>query len=217
MRLAVFDFDGTLCPGDSIVPYLRFCVREGAAPRSQWLRAAAGYLRQRVHPSEVSVAKAQSLSFIAGRGKAEMDALAEQFFRECLVPRLFPEGIGAMEAVRAAGCCVLVVSASASVYMDALPKFMPADAVLSTACEVKDGRYTGRVGPNCRGEEKITRIRAWAAGEPFEIVRAYGDSFHDAPVLALAQEPFWVNPSRRALHRLNAETVRWNETAKKGS
>ena len=209
MRAAVFDFDGTLCPGDSIVPYLRFCVREGPAPHSQWLRAASGYLRQLLRPSEVAAAKARSLSFIAGRTRAEMDALAERFFRECLRPRFFPEAVRAVEACRAEGLCTVVLSASASVYMDALPRFLPLDAVLCTRCELKDGRYTGQVGPNCRGEEKVRRLRAWAGDEPLEVVRAYGDSAHDIPVMRLAAEPVWVNPSGKAAGLFRAETVLW--------
>ena len=210
MRVALFDFDGTLCPGDSIVPFLRFCVREGIAPRTQWLKAAAGYLNQKIHPEAVSAAKAKTLSFICGKTKEEMDALAERFFRECLQPRFYKEGIDTLERMRREGLKTIVLSASASVYMDLLPQFMPVDVILSTVCELDgNGRYTGNVGSNCRGEEKLNRLRAWANGEETEIVYAYGDSAHDVPMLAAAQRPVWVNPSRKAAERLRAETVSW--------
>ena len=210
MRVALFDFDGTLCPGDSIVPYLRFCVREGIAPRSQWLKAAAGYLHQVIQPDAVSSAKAKTLSFIRGKTKEEMDAFAEHFFRECLQPRFYKEGIRTLKGMKKEGLKTIVLSASASVYMDLLPKFLPVDAVLSTVCELdENGRYTGKVGPNCRGEEKLNRLRVWAGGEKTEIVCAYGDSAHDIPMLAAAQRPIWVNPSRNTAERLQAEAVSW--------
>ena len=45
--VAAFDFDGTLCPGDSIVPFLRFCIQEGLAGKAQFFRAARGFLLQK--------------------------------------------------------------------------------------------------------------------------------------------------------------------------
>ena len=208
--MALFDFDGTLCPGDSIVPYLRFCIHEGIAPRSQWLQALAGYMNQKIHPESVSAAKARTLSFIRGKSKEEMDKLAKRFFSECLQSRFYTKGEQTLTKLRDEGIKTIVLSASASVYMDVLPKFLPIDVILSTPCEIdQNGIYTGAVGPNCRDEEKINRLLAWANGEELEVVYAYGDSAHDVPMLSLAQHPVWVNPSRKVLNSLQAETVNW--------
>ncbi|MCR4707047.1 MAG: HAD-IB family hydrolase [Clostridiales bacterium] len=210
MRIALFDFDGTLCPGDSIVPYLRFCIRKGFAPPTQWFRAAGGYLHQRLHPDSVSEAKAESLSFIRGREKAEMDGIAEQFIGECLQPRFYSEGIETMQRLRGEGLKVILLSASASVYMDKMIDFLQVDAVISTQCELDShNRYTGAVGPNCRDEEKLRRLHAWANGQELEIVTAFGDSAHDIPMLAQAEKPVWVNPSSTLTGQVQGEIVRW--------
>ena len=74
--LALFDFDDTLARGDSILPYLLYCVRRGAAPKRQLLRAVCGYLRFLIQPSDASCAKEWTLSFIRGKTVEEMDALA---------------------------------------------------------------------------------------------------------------------------------------------
>ena len=147
-RFALFDFDGTLCPGDSIVPYLRFCIREGIAPRGQWLRAGGGWLRQALRPSQVVSAKEQSLSFIAGHRVEEMDALARRFFAQELQPRFFADGLREIERLKQAGYRIVVISASADVYMRVLPEFLPCEAVLATRCLTEDGRYTGRIEAN---------------------------------------------------------------------
>lgn len=213
MRLALFDFDGTLCPGDSIVPFLRFCIRAGAAPATQWLKAAAGYVGQRLRLIPVSRAKAMTLSFIRGKTREETDALARQFFREHIVPRCYAEGLREIERLRREGVLVAVVSASPEVYMRVLPEFLPADALLATPCAIgPDGRYTGEVGPNCRDEEKVRRVRsAWP--DDAEIVAAYGDSAHDLPMLSMAERAVLVNAKDKTAAKAHAERLIWREEA----
>lgn len=211
---AFFDFDNTLCRGDSIVPFLFFAVKRGLTPWWQLLRAAAGYAAQAVCPKKARRSKEIALSFIKGRTQEEMDELARLFFREAIAPRFYPAGVDAIWQAREAGQRVVIVSASAEVYMRVLPEFLPVDAVLSTRCEVEDGRYTGRAGENCKGEEKVRRIEAALAEMGLTVARdascAYGDSLSDAPMLRLAGKQTLVNPGaalRRALP--SAETVRW--------
>jgi phosphatidylglycerophosphatase C len=42
-------------------------------------------------------------------------------------------------------------------------------------------------GPNCRGEEKVRRLRA-AFGEDMPLAAAYGDTTGDTEMLAMADE-----------------------------
>ena len=211
---ALFDFDNTLCRGDSIVPFLLFAVKRGLAPRRQLLRAAAGYAAQAFCPARTRRSQEIALSFIKGRTQEEMDELARAFFRKVITPRLYPAGVDAIWQAREAGQRVVIVSASADVYMRVLPEFLPVDAVLATRCDAQDGRYTGRVGENCKGEEKVRRLETALAEMGLTIARnascAYGDSLSDAPMLRLAGTQTLVNPSaalRRALP--SAAAVRW--------
>ncbi len=213
MRLALFDFDGTLCPGDSIVPFLRFCIRAGAAPRAQWLKAAAGYTGQRLRLISVSRAKAMTLSFIRGRSSSEMDSLARRFFREEIMPRCYAEGIRELERLRREGTGTVVVSASPEVYMRVLPEFLPVDYLLATPCLTDhEGRYTGEVGANCKGQEKVRRIASTWPEKP-EITVAYGDSRSDLPMLAMAEHAYLVNAKSALASESGAESVTWREAS----
>ena len=208
MSIALFDFDGTLCRGDSVVPYLLFAIRKGFAPRRQLLRAAGAWLRQKTHPGTVARAKETTLSFISGRTVAEMDALARDFFREVQRKKCFAAGIAELNRLRSEGTEVLVVSASAEVWMRVLPEFLPVDRVIATPCQVDaQGRYTGHIAVNCRGEEKLRLAAPYLTGE---ISAAYGDSAGDAPMLRLAKHPVLVNP-KPALKKLlpDAEIRHW--------
>lgn len=212
---ALFDFDDTLCAGDSVLPYLIYCIRRGAAPWTQLPRAMAGYLLWRLRPSAVARAKEAALSFIRGRSLQEMDELARGFFREAQSKRFFQDGLKELWRLRAMGYHILVVSASADCYMRVLPEFLPVDGVLATECAVDgEGRYTGRVGPNCKGEEKPRRIAAFLESRGLRMdraaSRAYGDSASDAPMLRLVGAPVLVNPRKRLKVCLpDAPSVRW--------
>ena len=214
-RIAFFDFDDTLCKGDSIFPYLLYAIGQGYALWWQVWAALGGYLRWRVNPASASNAKAWTLSFIKGRSREEMDALGRSFFQHKQSGRFFSAGRDELERLRAEGYRVVVVTASAEVYMRLLPEFLPVDDVIATRCPLDgSGCYTGEIGPNCKGDEKPRRIQAWLEEQGLDVdwhaCRAYGDSASDAPMLRLVGRPVLVNPKKSLRNILPAAiAVRW--------
>ena len=168
----------------------------------------------KLQPDTASAAKETTLSFIAGKTVEEMDDLARAFFRDVQSDRFFSQGVAEMQRLRGEDKRIVVVSASADVYMRVLPEFMPVDEVICTQCEVRDGRYTGKVGANCKGEEKVRRISAWLQAGDLAIDRSassgYGDSPSDAPMLLLTGAPVLVNPKKKLRKRIaSGRIARW--------
>ena len=192
--IAFFDFDDTLARGDSILPFLLYCIRKRIAPRRQLVKAAGTFLYWKLRPSRASRAKSATLSFLKGRSADEMLDVARAFFRDEYLPRFYQDGLTELWSLRSQGM------------MRALPEFMPLDAVLSTRCEVGgDGRYTGQVGENCKGEEKVRRIKQYLKENGFVLdmkcSSAYGDSPSDADMMALVNRAVLVNPKKALLRR----------------
>lgn len=214
-KFALFDFDKTLCAGDSIVPFVMYAERKGFAPRGQTIRAAWAFLTQRRHSDAVSWAKGVSLSFLKDKTLAETDEFCRGFFRDVLVKRMFRDGRTEIDRLKAEGYTIMVVSASSEAYMHLLPEFLPVDAVLATRCGIDvNDVYTGQVGQNCKGIEKPLRIAAYLAAHHMELdydaSRAYGDSLSDAPMLQLTASPTLVNPAKKLAAALpKARRVRW--------
>jgi len=211
---AFFDFDDTLAKGDSIFPYLLYAIRRGYAPKRQLLTAAYGFLRWKIQPSSGRRVKEMSLSFIKGRKVAEMDALARDFFRDVQQKFFFEDAAPELFHLREQGVKIVVVSASGDLYMKLLPEFLPVDAVISTVCETSNGCYTGRIGKNCKGDEKVRRIQAWLDEQGLSIDKeksaGYGDSPSDAPMLLLTARPTLVNPKRKLVKAIpDGRIVRW--------
>lgn len=211
---AFFDFDDTLAKGDSIFPFLLYCIKRGLAPKTQLLKAAAGFLRWKLQPSSGRAVKEWTLSFVKGRTVEEMDAIARDFFRDVQQKFFFEDAAPELFRLRELDAKIVVVSASADLYMKVLPEFLPVDAVISTTCEVADGKYTGKIGKNCKGEEKVSRINTWLQEQGLSIDKeksaGYGDSPSDAPMLLLTVQPNLVNPKRKLVKRIpKGRIVHW--------
>lgn len=211
---AFFDFDDTLAKGDSIFPFLLYCIRRGIAPKHQLFKAAAGFLRWKIHPSSGRAVKEWSLSYIKDRTVEEMDGIARDFFRDVQQKAFFADAAPELFRLREQGVKIVIVSASSDLYMKVLPEFLPLDAVISTVCETRDGRYTGKIGKNCKGEEKVRRIEAWLKEQGLSIDKkhsaGYGDSPSDAPMLLLTASPNLVNPKRKLVQNVpQGRILRW--------
>ncbi len=190
--VAAFDFDGTLTTSDTLVPFLRAVVgtRDLAlaaisnAPRfalavmnDRWRDAAKAALFRRV---------------LAGRSEAGLRTLGERYADSIVTHRLrsgMPERI---EWHRKQGHEIVIVSASPTLYLDAVGSRLGLDAVIATELEVgPDGSLTGEiVGANVRRAEKVRGLEAWLGGAAE--IWAYGDSTGDRELLERADHAMRV-------------------------
>lgn len=194
--VAVFDFDGTLFDGDSLLPFLRRLVgtrRLSLGAIRAW-RQLVQLPRGGAHRD---LAKAALLArVLAGvrvsRANEEATAYAERLERE-----LRSDVVERLRWHERSCHDVVIVSASPEIYLRPLAERLGVTALLSTCLEVEGDFFTGRLlGANVRGEEKVRRLRGWLGGRsPF--LYAYGDSEGDRELLAAADVGVWV--TRRQL------------------
>jgi phosphatidylglycerophosphatase C len=189
--LAVFDFDGTLTWRDTLVPFLLFSLGPLGFLRVMfmslpWLLAYALKLMGNQR------SKAQLLKFaFAHVPCAELDRKAITYVEHSLANQWQPWTLAALHRHQQAGHCCLIVSASPDIFINTAARKLGMDAVICTEMRRVDGLYTGDMAtPNCHGEEKVRRLRAWLAinmprtAQPE--IHIYGDSQGDIPMLRLA-------------------------------
>ena len=191
--LALFDFDGTLIKGDSIVSYLRTAKRLRAISKGEYIKACICGLQHKMGKLTEGVAKEKALAFRKGLEEKRRLALDAFFASDELIPRVSPEGKKQMEYHRQQGHLVLLVSASTQNYMDMVAMHLPVDGLICTQISAE-----GKVERNCKGEEKVRLIQEYLKAHEieadFENSYAYGDSKSDLPMLQLCGHPTLVNP-----------------------
>ena len=185
-RIVAFDFDGTLTTRDSFTAFLRW--RTGpvrfAAGLLRLTPAALAYLltrdRGRLKAASVDV-------FLRGVARAELEAQARAFCTARFDALLRPDALDAWVRHGAQGDRRVIVTASPEVVVRPFAERLAADALIGTRLTFDPrGRVVrGFEGPNCRGEEKVRRLRA-RFGEDVRVAEAYGDTGGDREMLALA-------------------------------
>jgi phosphatidylglycerophosphatase C len=196
--VAAFDFDGTLTRRDTFTVFL---ARGLGWPRfvwallrcSPWLAAYA----LRIVPNNIAKGKLMQAT-LAGRSLAEIDGWAAQWLAKDFPGQLREDAMAHLARHREAGHCCVMVSASPDIYLKQVARQLGFDALLCTEMEVtgeaEARRLTGRMRtPNCHGEQKVVRLRDWAAGRfgaaglEGVTLYAYGDTSGDKPMLRLAR------------------------------
>jgi len=181
--LAAFDFDGTLRRGDSLLPFLMRIAGRGPALRA----IAASVVRVGWRNRGIDRDEIKSRTFahlLAGRDAALTAATAADFGRG-LIADLRPDVVARLREHQRLGHRVVIVSASLSIYLQVVADHLGCE-LASTELVTTDGRLSGEIdGRNCRGPEKVERLRFLVDGRPDQ-VWAYGDSRGDDEMLAWA-------------------------------
>jgi len=200
--VAAFDFDGTLTRRDTFTVFL---ARGLGWPRFAWallrcLPWLAGYALRLV-PNNVAKGRLM-LATLAGRSAAEMEDWTSQWLAKDFPGQLREEAMARLAWHRESGHCCVMVSASPDIYLSKVAQQLGFDALLCTEMEVVgEGdarRLTGLMRtPNCHGEQKVVRLREWAAGRfgaaglEGVTLYAYGDTSGDKPMLRMARHAWY--------------------------
>lgn len=189
-EVAAFDFDGTLTRGGSVFAYLGEVAERWK--RDAAVLALAPRLLVAAVASGAAADRSKELLFervLAGITVEHAAAVAESFARHHLRHRLRPEVRDRLDWHRHRGDRVVIVSASPELYVSHAAAALGVEGVIATRLAVHAGVLTGRYdGSNCRGEEKLRRLRLWTeetGGLPPRLW-AYGNSRGDLRMLEAA-------------------------------
>lgn len=185
--VVAFDLDGTLTRRDTLLPFLAATAGRARTARAMFALSLQTALVLAGRGSRDAAKERLLMRLLAGLRPEDLEATARAFVERLVERGLRPWAAARLQWHREHGHEVVIVTASPEIYVAELARRLGAAAVLGTRLEVDDaGRLTGRLmGANCRGAEKVARLRAWLGTRDVVLI-AYGDSKGDRELLARA-------------------------------
>ena len=189
--VAAFDFDGTLAEGGSVFGFLcAVAGRRAVLAASAGLAPRFGYAALVSGPAADRSKELLLQKVVAGLSVDRIEEVATTFAHQHLARHGRVDMRERLDWHRQRGDAVVIVSASLEVYLRPAAAELGADAIIGTRLAVDDqGILTGHYqGLNCRGEEKVRRLRAWIDGREEVPTRlwAYGNGRGDLRMLTTA-------------------------------
>ncbi len=188
MRLAIFDFDGTITKGDSLFAFIRFT--HGPVKTTIGLILLSPFLFLyliKIFPNWLTK---EIVLMYCYRGWTldRFNEFASEFAQTDLKNIVKQSAVDKINWHKQQGHTVVVVSASIENYLSEWCRIHGLD-LLGTRLETKNGRLTGKIeGKNCHGQEKIRRIKEKYDLKSFELIYAYGDTKGDLTLKEIAGE-----------------------------
>lgn len=203
-KIVVFDFDGTLSASDSNKEFIKYCFAHSIRP---WLFLPV-----------IALGAALSLfdrkeTDLRRRPIAELwREIMRRFVSEKLVRRLAPDFIKEHRMRRfnwATECIasqhsekdvkVILISAGPDYLIPELVKDMGFDVVM---CSEMQKHRPWKFNFLCWGSGKVAALEKWAKKNNVKpiVLRSYGDSYGDMPLMKMAKEQIWID-SKTGNHR----------------
>jgi phosphoserine phosphatase len=203
-RVAVFDCDGTLWSGDAGSGFMKWTIERGILSSEAIARLDVrykGYLAGQVTELEIC---GEMVQIYAGLSESEMRAAAAEFFAERIERNIFPEMRELIRQLQDAETEIWAVSSTCDWVIDeGVRRFSIAPArVLAARVVVDGGVVTDRLIDVPTDEGKVAALSGVGLTAP-DVV--FGNSVHDAAMLAIARQAFPVNPSPELLRRSAGE------------
>ncbi len=188
MKLAIFDFDGTITYRDGFIPFMFFTHGVIRTVFKSFLLSPVLFLYViKVLPNW----KAKEIvfaSFYKQWPEVRFNQRAAEYARKHLSLIVKASARERLQWHQEKGHKIVIVSASFENYLGVWCQKEGFDCI-ATKIEIQDQKLTGRfASANCYGEEKVRRIKEKYNLNDFEYIYAYGDSRGDLPLKALANE-----------------------------
>lgn len=185
--IAVFDFDGTMTHGDTLLPFLRYYAGDWAffwkisqcLPRLVLMKM--GLTNNEATKNHVLKA------FFCGAEHSKLVKLGHQFAQEILPKKINPELKNILDWHTQKGHCCYLVSASLDLYLEPWCKQAGFSGLICSRLATDAYGNTPGVldGANVYGPEKARQLIKILGDQP-KIIYAYGDSRGDREMLELS-------------------------------
>jgi putative phosphoserine phosphatase/1-acylglycerol-3-phosphate O-acyltransferase len=207
---AIFDYDGTLIAGYSILAFLKERARRREIGAVAIARTAVSLLESALGSIDNRELIARGMHQWQGKRVADLDALGEELYLRELKALVYPEMRDIVDEHRRKGHVLVLASSGAPVQVAAAARDLGIDHVLCTRLEAHEGVLTGKSkGPILWGRAKADAVREFCQRKGIGLARSYfyADGDEDVALMRLVGNPRPTNP--RELLERESESRGW--------
>lgn len=191
MKIALFDFDGTITRNDSFIRFGQF-VRGNVGFARAIIQALPWLIAWKLNLCSNTKAKKQLFKYLfKGMDYADFREYCKLFV-DVINTDLRNETIELLRWHKNEGHLVAIVSASIGDWIRPWAATYDIDCVLATEIDIMpNGKISGNfASANCHGEEKVRRFTDYFQPNPEDEIWTYGDSAGDDAMLEMATHPY---------------------------
>jgi len=207
---AIFDYDGTLIAGYSILAFLKERARRRELGAADLLRTAVSLAQSALGQIDSRELISRGIHEWNGRRLADLEALGERLFERELRARIYPEMRALVDEHRRKGHVLAIATSAAPFQVAAVARELGIEHVLCTRLEERDGLLTGKSsGPVLWGRAKAEAVREFARRHRLDLRRSYfyADGDEELALMRAIGHPRPTNP--RPLLTREAEREGW--------
>jgi len=197
---ALFDFDGTIIAGFSVLSFLREKITSGGASVTEIFEQFASVLSFGLGRTGFSGLMTATAQMMRGTREQEFIDFGEQVYEKHIAATIYPEARALIDAHLAKGHTVAIISSATRYQVIPAAEDLNIEHVLCTELEVLDGLFTGDVvPPTCFGQGKVLAAEKLAAQFNCNLNNSffYTDSDDDLLLLEAVGKPRPLNPNSR--------------------
>jgi len=191
MKIAFFDFDGTITKKDSTIKFIRYLVGDIKFFLGVFLLLPFIVLYKVKIISNNAIKQIIITYFFKGKDIIEFQKKSEYFSLNEIDPIIRKKALDKIFWHKENGHTIVIVSASIDLWLK--PWCEKNNIMLiSTMLEIKDKTITGKTfKKNCHGPEKVKRIQELYDLSEYKYIYAYGNSRGDHEMLNIADESYY--------------------------
>ncbi len=186
--IIIIDFDKTLFKKDSLIEFCKYIFKK--KPLQMWsiipqVFATLLYLFKLIDTKKY---KELFLLYLHGINEQELTSFAKEFWANTGMEN-FNSSITSLFNKK--DFRIICISASPEIYLSPITEVYQIE-LIGTKIAFSKNTYK-IIGENCKGEEKVKRLKKYLNAETIDIEESYSDSITDLPLFKLSKKAYLVD------------------------
>ncbi|GAA0107062.1 HAD-IB family hydrolase [Clostridium tertium] len=209
-KLAIFDVDYTITKKETLMQLYKYVIKRDIGNIKFLPRALYSGIMYSIKVYDEKRVKESFLKFIDGIDENDLAILVKDFYSDVLENILYKDAIKMMKDLKSQGYKVYLISASPEFYLREFYAIKEVDMVIGTKFTIDSGKFIRKMeGENCKGEEKVRRLKEVLKKENIEVdfknSYMFSDSLSDKPLLDLVGNAYLINYKKKN----SFDVLRW--------